>query len=264
MIRLIQPVSASGIDSLSEVNFENTVLSVVFADDGLSFLVCEDGEAKAFEKFNFETAVFNKIIEASALVKEKYAEVKIFIDNRFFSLMPANTATNGGLTDIGKTLFGNKDLEMIKSADADYDYVFGVEKTAFELIRKKWKNADIHHFGEAFLKVFSDAAKGGEEVFFDIRDKWFRAALFRERNLVLFNSYEFSGRNDFGFFALGVIKNTGFDNKTLKLYLTGKVEDDAPLSKLLKKYVATVQNFDTGIDKKEFEAFFQLIKYLKK
>jgi len=260
MSRLIQPVSSFGIQNPENQDFKNTSLSVIISDNGLSFLVIADNQPVAFEAFTFNNN-FDEIIRASKVAAMAFENVEVIIDNRFFSFIPKNIAVETDKNSIFETLFGKTGNEVFFSQNNENDLVFGLESSTVKAVKEKWKNASFLHFAEVWHTVNKTLLNGKKEVFYHITGKYFYAALFSGNKLQLINSYEFSGKNDFGFFALGIVKNSGLDNRDVKAFVSGKVSSDSTLTELLNKYFpeTTIVNFDNI--PKEFVEFQHIIKY---
>ena len=260
----LKPISVFGLEKLANLDFNDIVLSVILSNDGLIFLYLHDNKEVAFEVFNFSSTNFDKIVKSSVSLAKSFKAVHIVFDNRLFMMLPNNSARESQKNSIASVLFGENNLRNFFRNFNSMDIVFGVDKELYSLVIGQWKDAIIHHYAEAFYESITKQIMGKEQVFFDIRKDFFWAALFDNGKMKLFNSYEFSGKSDFGFFGLGVIKNMGFNPKELQLYLSGNIRKDAPLESLLKIYIQDIQHIESESIIKEFVFLQYIINFLRK
>ncbi|MBN2728913.1 MAG: DUF3822 family protein [Bacteroidales bacterium] len=69
----------------------------------------------------------------------------------------------------------------------------------------------------------------------------FLIAIVHENKLQLFNSFNFSAKNDFLYFLLGSIQCTGLRNEDTKLHISGEISPSAPLMEQISYYFAEVK-----------------------
>lgn len=258
----IKPVSSFGLEKLASFDFKNITLSVILSNDGLSFFYIYQKKEFAFEKYNLNAKNIHEVIKSSAALSSEFSSVHIFFDNRYFTLLPSETATDGDKDAVSKMTFGESNLKNFFHRMKHFDVVFSVEMEFFNMIESQWKNAVYHHYAEALYNSIIPNVKNGEEVFFEIRKDFFWAILFNNTEMKIFNSYDFSGKADFGFFSLGIINNLGFNSKNLNLWISGNIEKDSPLENLLKGYIQNIQYFNSKNIVDKYVSFQHIINFL--
>jgi len=263
MQRKLQPVSSFGLERLNNSDLKNIIMSVIINNNGLTFLYIHEKEEVAFEVFNSSPDNFPAIAEASASSGRSFSSVHLFFDNRFYTALPKGKINKSEKDSLAEMVFGHNHLEVVFQNQNDYDVIYGVEKEVFIAVSKLWKDAVLHHYAEAFYNSIK-TTELNEDVFFEIRKDFFWAAMFKSNKLQLLNSYDFSGKEDFGYFSLGIIKNLGFNPKELNLWLSGNVQKDSPLEKLLSTYIKNIKPLDLKDISSEFISLIHIIKFFKK
>ncbi len=258
----LQPVSSFGLERLNISDLKNIIMSVIISNDGLTFLYINEKEEVAFEIYNTSPDNYPAVADASASSGRSFSSIHLFFDNRFYSAIPKGKLSKSEKNNMAEMVFGRNNLEIIFQKQNDFDVVFGIEKDVFMAATKLWKEAVLHHYAEAFYHSIN-GREHNEEVFFEIRKDFFWAAMFKNNKLQLLNSYDFSGKEDFGYFSLGIIKNLGFNPKELNLWLSGNVQKDSPLEKLLSAYIRNIHTTDTAGISPEFISLIHIIKFFK-
>ena len=259
MQRKLQPVSSFGLERLNNSDLKDIIMSVIVSNNGLTFLYTNEKEEVAFEVFNSSPDNFPAIAEASVSSGRSFSSVHLFFDNRFYTTIPKGRINKPEKDNLAEMVFGHNNLKVVFQNQNDFDVVFGIEKDVFISVSKLWKDAVLHHYAEAFYS--SIKGKLNEDVFFDIRKDFFWAAMFKNNKLQLLNSYDFSGKEDFGYFSLGIIKNLGFNPEELNLWLSGNVQKDSPLENLLSVYIKDINIPDSEEISPEFISLIHIIKY---
>jgi len=264
MANSVKPASNFSTEDLAKVEFKEISLSVIVADDVLSFLALRNSQPIAFELFNTENKKLAEIISSSQFHKKDFKEVTLIFDNKYFSVLPPDLASEKEKELISKTFFGNNNLITFISKNVNLDFIYAVENHTIELLNQIWPEAKSLHYSEIFYSNMEAKNKADEEVFLDIRKDYFLAAIFKNNKLLLLNKYDFSGRNDFGFFSLGIINHHALDSKKLKLFLSGNIVENSPLQLLLEKYIANIQLLKFDNIAFEFVSMQHIINFLQR
>ncbi len=259
MIKNTNPVSSYG-----QIPSENILLKVfvVISRANISVLYFNDKEPIAFMIFRNNTENATQIVEELGQTSQK---IEVVFDHRIFSLFPTEIINDSNKIEIANSLFDTSNqMVLLQEVRAETKILFTAEKTIYDIVKKYLPSAKITHYSEIFLQNSMTDSQENEEVFFDIRDGYFYAALIKNKKLQLLNSFDYRDKNEFGFYSLGTIKNLGFDAKLLQLHLSGAIETDSPLQQLLNRYLANIKLPKIDLPNIGFMSFYQLINFVNR
>lgn len=259
MIESAKPISAFG---QIPADGENLLLIICVEKSQISVYYIIDKQSFAVEIFKYSVNALETIIgNVSRFTK---AKTDFIIDSRRFSLLPADLNLDADNDIIANTLFGNDNhFTIVNIVTNGYKLVFQIDSLIYNLLKTKLPKATVLHFSQLFICNVLAKSNAGKNVHFDVRDGYFYAALFDGSQLIMTNSFEYSDKNEFGFYALGSIHNSGFDPITVNLNVSGAVAEDSPLLELLKKYIPTVNKLNTENINPIYNSGYQIVNYYK-
>ncbi|MDR0982462.1 MAG: DUF3822 family protein [Culturomica sp.] len=241
--------------SNSEFKKENTVvyiLSIRFATDGLSFSIHDaDGTLMVFSfKPHMLTsqdeviAKTKKTLVEDELLNLQYKKVYVLPANKDKMLIPAHIFNKDLLPDIYRVCLptDKNDTLLYKKIRPMEAYIVESQPRNFvKFLTSRYRSLCIVNSAYPFIiNSLSDTGETSQHLFIDIHDTYFDLLIVKERNVLLFNSFNYSAIPDMVYFILLSLRKCGIETYNLYTSISGNLVDDPMLLKVLSSYLLNI------------------------
>ena len=187
------------------------------------------------------TSTIKLFFEENDLNSKIVANVKLFLENDLFTLVPDELFDEKEkrtylkyITKVKKNDFiSNDNIEELKIKNVYIPYV-----NVNNFLVDKFKNINYYHFNTVLIKKLFQI-KDDKSFFAYVDNKKVKIIIFSNNNLVFFNSYEIQSGSDIIYFILLSLKDKGLDfNETLINFIIDSKNDDLfdLINKFFNKY----------------------------
>jgi len=275
-----------GLNYLFSNNYD---LSIRVMPDGFSYAVFDHLKQQfiAFEEFTFSAAPgllrlfgspeyinwLDQIIEQRVFLKEKFNKVFIITGGKKYTLMPV---------PLFEADNARKYLEFVHPLDEtdkvnyetinalECNLIYAVPDALISWISYRYRSNQTFHVCGVLIRNFLMRFRGGspvERIMVNIQTDVLDIIIFNDADLRFCNSFYFSNHNDLLYYLLFVIEQLKINSDESPLYLSGNVELNSELLKLLGAYIRYVdiipENSDMtvspSIDQAQLHRFFDLL-----
>jgi hypothetical protein len=259
MIDKIKPISSFGQIPDDKNNLKKIIL---IAKSEIVFFYFTKNEFVSVEVFKNIAQNLSSLLDLSTI--DGCKSNIIVLDNPNFTIAPKNIISQFDKDSAAEIFFGSHNQKTFLNTDSqEIDFVFQCDNELASLLTEKLPSVNVTHFSQYFFQNIFGNVDDQQNAFYDIRDGYFFAFLTENKNIKLFNAYQYSDKNEFGFFGLGALHNSNFDVKSVKLQLTGFLSDDSPLQQLLSKYIESVSQPKYDLPNPILNPYYQVIKYFQ-
>lgn len=232
----------------ASIDASKSTLTIVHEGNGLAFFVSDlAGVMLHHEKQNFSSQVspsdsLVKIV-SNNIYSGKFAKTKLVLKSQRISIFPSKYKLNNdnyGLLDFE---FDGKTETVMENKIADFAFsYFPVDLTFHQTAIGFWPNLEVYHHETLFFEqcFFNSTKDLGQLYFLNIKEKYFSAFISENGKVKITNNFRFEGKDDFGFFALGLLHNLGLDQNILLMKVTGNIVPESVLFQMLEKYILNV------------------------
>jgi len=244
-------------DNFDINSISNSILSIQVSLDGFSFLVSPFNKPHNPEYINvtkIERGNSGHLLKAlysftDLDLKEFYA-IRIIVHERTFALVPEPIFD---LRDMKAYLQLNH-LQNIKSKAisnrislAGAISVFSMNLALYELLRKKYRDADFCHTSLPFCNMALE--RSGDGCFIQIYGNSMELAVVKDRKLQLYNIFDIHDENDMVYFVLNAYKSCGLDTLVNPLLISGMTSENAYFKELAGKYIKEISFYKPAYGK---------------
>ncbi|MDO8367360.1 MAG: DUF3822 family protein [Saprospiraceae bacterium] len=116
--------------------------------------------------------------------------------------------------------------------------VWAAETSLTRLCGQYFPSENIHHLAASLLRAYHAMAPiDGYAVYANLRGQQVQVFVFERRNLVFFNTFNFAKPADLLYYILLAYKQFDLDPLVIPLTLSGTLEEDSDIFRLLLRYV---------------------------
>lgn len=238
---------------------KNTELSIQFSLDGFSFCIKDfnTNETLFFKEYIFSLKnpeellkeIVN-IFENDSHLQKDFDKVAVIHQNNLASIVPNNFFNDAYLKDYLKfsikTLPNDfvtfDDIEIIKAKNVYIPYV-NINNFLFQNFGEfEYK----HHASvliEKFIRINSENTK---QVFININNNSFDIIVLENKQLILYNNFNYYTKEDFIYYVLFVTEQLNIDKEETPYFLTGKITKDSNLFEILYTYIRKISFFKSS------------------
>ena len=271
----------------SNLDFKNQKyhhLSIQFSLGGFSFCVLNKDTKKFMALYNYhfkETSYtpqklienITELFETNSLLKNaKYDSVNITQTNNLSSLVPTPLFKEEQITSY--LSYNNKTLkhdffafDEIKNHDMVNVYVPFVNVNNFFI--DQFGGFEYKHFSTILIESLIDIYKYSlvPHMFVNVCTNHFEIIVISNRKLQLYNTFEYSTKEDFIYYILFVAEQLNLNPEQIELQLLGNIKKDDELYTIAYKYIRNVSfienrfkyTFDSGFNEDIKREFFTLL-----
>lgn len=246
-------------NTLQEILVEKYNLYLYLSNNRLVLTIYNPGikkflTLKAYEsKDTIDSRKINKLKDDLPELEYNFKKKIIAFSNPKFTLVPAPFFKNAYKDEYYKINFNKESGESIKKdniAELDSQLIYALSSN-FTNIISLINPTKSFHASTPFLKsvLNRDTDQESNSVSIDINSSFFKIAIIIDGKLKLINSFTYKSSTDLLYHILNISKHFGINPDTCKYYITGAIDRNSNLYKLLLKYIRY------PILKKRFERF---------
>jgi hypothetical protein len=234
-------------------------LSIQISLSGLSFCILnrtsksiELLETKFFNKKTnpFETLEHLKVaLESNTALDQSFSSVLVIYQNDLSNLVPKTLFDQHQLADYLK--FNSK---ILKSDFISYDEIIINDSVNVYVpyvninnyIFDKFGPFEYKHASTILIDTILQMENKVEEVsiYLNVELQHFELIVIKEKKLLLYNSFEYTTREDLIYFLLFTMEQLNLNPEIIKLKLMGHIEKDNELYDIIYKYVRFVEFYE--------------------
>jgi len=228
-------------------------LSILLKKDGLSFIILDTKVNKivAYKSIKIDQVdnvkeycyFINKVLNQEEFVKSNYLNIDI-IYNAFKSItVPENFYTDDKKDEIFKLnleLLDNEKVIVNSITNMGAKKLFAVPNCINEFITERFKNIRILHQTSPIIYKYLKN-KETDVIVVNLHTDFFDMMVFKNKQLVLDNSFKFKTKEDFLYYLLFSLEQLGLDPKEQKIQLFSDLSLAFKIINFSKKYFANIQ-----------------------
>ena len=237
-------------------------LIVVVEDSSIQLALVEKKSNRflALEVFQFVSNEFEdwndcfKTTSAKSILLKKYefSKVKICLSSLQYTLVPEALHHPGDEHAYFKLNFNNYSDLLVNDAHVNTFHLFSIYGVSKELIKELnhlFQDPKIIHHTEILLKSAVKIARSENEkkILLNIRKNEVDILITEGKKLIYLNSFKRNSDEDVLYFTLFTFEQLEFDPENVHVFLSGEIEPESSLYKLLYKYIRKI-NF-VGMDR---------------
>ncbi len=230
-----------------------SALRMVVGTNGVSLLVKNGARILALKSWQlddkgngFQAVESNlqKIFGSEELLDLTFESKICALSSPAFTLVPRRLYHPENLDQFFKLLLREgtqRVYDSDKLAEFDCYLVWAAEAGLYEFCSQYFAKQHIQHLGGPLLSSLHQLSPAdGYAVFANIRGSKVKVAVFERRNLVLFNSFDFSNPDDLLYYILLIYKQFNLSPNAIPLSLSGTLLEDSEAFKRLHRYFLTL------------------------
>ena len=249
---------ANNKEDLESIRDPYHKLSIQVGLNGLSFCVLDTiGKELVLSyglRFMKEVSPYDLQRELKDRLREEgvfdynFSEVVAIHRNTLFSLVPQAFFDEGQLAHYLKF-----NAKIYPTDHLEYDWIQGLETAntyvpftnVNNYIFERFGAFEFKHSATVLLEILQKlpSAAQGAVCFAHLADGQMDLAVFRNKKFLFFNSYPYSGPEDFMYYLLFTIEQLGLDPETLKLRLLREPGEGDPVYEMASRYLEHVSVF---------------------
>ena len=167
----------------------------------------------------------------------------IFIDSRQTTLVPEALMQAGD-----ERMFYGFNHPISNSVVVLSDHIsaagannlFGIDSQYLKFIDDLFGSSSVHHASSVLLEVLLNQFKNqqlDDKIFVHIRPAWFEVVYIKNKQLQLFNSFEYKSREDLIYYLLFVMDQMGLNPEATEAVLLGEIERESQVFEVLYRYI---------------------------
>ncbi|MFN3940190.1 MAG: DUF3822 family protein, partial [Chitinophagales bacterium] len=213
-------------------------------DGNIAVIKKVDFNMQRQDTFHFEK--FQAAIHTEDLLHCPFAAQFISIAGGPFTLIPAPLFQSNLMDkylDLTYTSGFDAAEHSVFIAPIEAVNVYRIPHKLSYFIAKVFKNANLHHICNALIKRAHAYAENNEgtNLFAEIRSGYFYIMLFKNRELLLLNKFDYTNKEDFLYFILLVCDQFKIDRTTDTLILSGDILEGSVLYNELYKFFMQIR-----------------------
>lgn len=232
----------------------NQILSVQVSLNGLSFCIIDTSENNIlfFKEDIFEKElnpieleeILNKEFEINYLLQGEFKKVNLIHQNNICTFVPKALYNEDNLVDYLK--FNNKIFES--------DFIASDELPTQEMVAiyvpfvninnyffERFETFEYHHANTILVhKLLHQAMDITHKLYCNVSKHSFELIYIKNGKLNLFNSFEYSTKEDFIYYLLFTIEQLRLDTETIELILLGNIGVEDELYSICYEYIRNV------------------------
>lgn len=230
------------------------ILSILISQDGFSFCVLSsENEVVLFDRIaisknsNYSKELLIKLqekINADFVEKNNLNEVRLTYENDTFSLVPNHFFDSSKLSHyikystsiLANDYFAYDLIERLKIANVFIPFVH-----VNNYLHEVFGEFEYQHHLSLLLESFYEEKNSSEVCFGVITNNFLNLICFKNRELLLCNTFAYETTEDIAYYLLFVLEQLGLNREELLLYLS-QHSDNKTLLTYINPYVKTVKN----------------------
>ncbi len=248
----------SNIDIVDE-SFDKNIttsyfLSIQVSLNGLSFSVLDPVrntyilfKHKEFDKKDKNYVKTQELLITDPILNYDYKRVYFLFNTRNSTLVPASLfsyeETDRALLFTSRITKEDHKIERQKVKLADVWNVYAIPDYLYYLVKNQFQDVVFFHQYTPMIEVnlMSGVVDDEPFMYLNLRKDTFDVVVLKRYELMLCNSFKYSNPAEFAYFTLNSIKQTGLDQKSLKVFFSGQGNGGNECFTLLSRYVRNVR-----------------------
>ena len=235
--KLILRVSLKGFSFCIFETFENKVLALETVDFSRmsKLLSVEEFYELAFLDYPQLTESFDEIVVLHHNTLNTFVPKALFEAEYIGSYLQYNTK-----------VFETDYFDFDDIANYEMNHVYIPYVNINNFLIDQFGAFDYRHSSSVLVPKLLDLSKNIEEkqIVVHIDDDTFQVVVLQNQKLLLFNSFDYSSKEDFIYYILFICEQLHLNPESVKLSLLGKISEESELFKVAFKYVRNVILFD--------------------
>lgn len=227
-------------------------MAIQFTLDGLSFalLDTQTHSLVGIECYQSELLSNNhdlfrcleRALDSKNLNNKEFQSVTCIFCNRFNTIVPTPLFNEADQTKYFEFAHQLPEGYAITSTELKHTHCFNAcawSKSLQDKVLSKWKNAHLTHASSVFLEsVMQNQEADG--IFVQVHNRDFDMVVKKEGNLFFFNNFKFNTRDDFAYFLMFAIEQSGISGHELPVTFSGLILPSSEIISLCKRYVKNI------------------------
>jgi hypothetical protein len=240
-------------ESLNPTVAANSTLSLLVGVNGVSLVVKTDGRISALKSWqisgtdsDFQTVEheLRNIFGSEGLLTLPFASKNCLLFCAASTLVPRRLFEPEHLDHYFKLLLRSvhdRSYGFEKIEAFDCYLVWAAEGGLSRLCGQYFSSQQISHIGAPILRAYNQIAPiEGYGVFANLRGQKVQVTVFERRNLVFFNTFDFTKPADLLYYILLAYKQFDLNPLEVPLALSGTLLEDSEIYRLLLRYVRSM------------------------
>lgn len=182
----------------------------------------------------------DQLLEASYIKPLKYRKKLLCVNHKKFTLIPEDFTSNIDIENLFKLNFKKANSELIcnniiKELALNLTYSLSADLQKFS---KGFEPTQSYHGSTTFLYAILQTLnkENNRNIFININPDFVQIAYFNFEQLVFFNAFKISAKEDLLYHLLNVSKQLGIDPEKDEYFISGSVLKDDEQYKLIQEY----------------------------
>ncbi len=244
------PVFSFQSESLNASTATNSALRMLVGVNGVSLLAKNNAHILALKYWNLAAnesgfqsveSDLRNIFGSERLLDLAFESKTCCLASAATTLVPRRLFAPDHLDQYFKLLLregGSRSYGFEKLEAFDCYLVWAAETGLLRLCEQYFSPQNIGHLGSSLLRSYHEMSPtDGYAVFANLRGQKVQVAVFERRNLLFFNTYDFSKPSDLLYFILLAYKQFELSPLEIPLTLSGTLLEDSEIFRLLMRYV---------------------------
>ena len=245
-------VQETGNNHIDFTKSEQYTLSIRLCTDGFSFSIYNPIQ-NTFTPFLEEevnsslslTANLKHLFNEHEELKLTYKSVKVIISNKRFTNLPIELFDEKSIADIfyyNHPKQNNESLLVCKGTESAVATLYGIDKTAFQLLKTIYTDAQFYSQHFLLNEYFTARSRFGntKKMYVSFSTSHIDIFCYERGNLLLINTFDSKHIEDSLFYIFSTWKQLEFDQQRDELFLAGDIEDKEKFLKELKRFILQV------------------------
>ena len=227
-------------------------MAIQFMLDGLSFalLDTQTHSLVGIECYQSELLSNNhdlfrcleRALDAKNLNNKEFQSATCIFCNRYNTIVPTPLFNEADQTKYFEFAHQLPEGYAITSTELKHTHCFNVcawSKSLQDKVLSKWKNAHLTHASSVFLEsVMQNQEADG--IFVQVHNRDYDMVIKKEGNLFFFNNFKFNTRDDFAYFLMFAIEQSGISGHELPVTFSGLILPSSEIISLCRRYVKNI------------------------
>ncbi len=245
--------------SYKEEGVSHSVNDVLFVELGLHHLsvqLLQENKIIAYEYYAFSENGFLFFDEIITEVKSRTILLdKVYSKSYFTVLQTEALIIPSEIFDVTEAKAHLKSIYKTSEADSFYSDIvgnknivaaFAIPKVLEKAINVHFYNANIQHSYTVNIKTQN--ANAADEISLQLHSSYFVITVYKQNKLQLIQTYNYNVAEDVLYYLLAAQQHLELDKENVSVKVSGLIDSDSALYKLLKQYFHNVQFQNNNID----------------
>jgi hypothetical protein len=253
----------------------NKHLSILLQRDGFSFYISgkNEEEQPIVETLSFDLHNATPQVQTDFL-KHSFLENEHLVNNTFTSVHVAHA--NNLSTFVPKAFFKEENIgdylkfniKVLQNDFIVHDIIEGAEMINVYIpfvylnnfLFDKFGSFEYRHSSSVLVASLlkKNTSKDESVCYVNVENGFFQIVVIKNNKLVLYNAFDFKTKEDFIYFILFTAEQLEMNPDTFKLYLSGQIDKESVLYKMVYTYVRNVHFLETTAYLENYQNFILL------